>query len=253
MSSFSIALITLGFTVGGFLFGMLLRVRLPQHHLKDDSRDVVKSATGMIATLVALVIGLLVSSAKSSFDAVSTGLNQMGAKFSELDRRLARYGPETKPIRDYQHQSLATAIEKIWPKTNHKPVVMPTEDGGVTMEDLHDKISALTPMNDAQKERKADALQITNDLLQTRWLLVEQSQNDLPDAFVVILIFWLTVLFAGFGLLAPWNITSVFALLICSVSMAGAVFLILEMTTPLEGYIKVSSTPLVKALHTMGK
>ena len=99
MASLITALITLACLCAGTILGSLIRNRLPDHHLRDDSRDVIKMASGMIATLVALVIGLLVSSSKSTYDQASAGVTQIGAKAILLDRVLARYGPETKAIR----------------------------------------------------------------------------------------------------------------------------------------------------------
>ena len=99
MASLFTALITLACLCTGTILGSLIRSRLPDHHLRDDSRDVIKMASGMIATLVALVIGLLVSSSKSTYDQASAGVTQIGAKAIVLDRVLERYGPETKAIR----------------------------------------------------------------------------------------------------------------------------------------------------------
>src|SRR4051794_4090994 len=110
MASLVSALITLTSVCAGTMLGSLIRSRLPDHHLRDDSRDVVKTASGMIATLVALVIGLLVSSSKSTYDQASSGVTQIGAKMILLDRALARYGPETKVIRERIREAIATRL-----------------------------------------------------------------------------------------------------------------------------------------------
>jgi hypothetical protein len=100
-------------TFGGALVGMLLRATLPVHHLSSDSKDVVKLGTGLIATLSALVLGLLIASAKSSFDAQRTGFQQLSANLVMLDRALARYGPETKDAREALRQLVASAIDRL--------------------------------------------------------------------------------------------------------------------------------------------
>lgn len=90
-------------------------------------------------------------------------------------------------------------------------------------------------------------------MLQTRLLLVEQQQNELPSIFLVLLIFWLTGLFISFGLFAPRNGTVLAVLLICALSVSSAIFLVLEMNRPLDGFIKVSSAPLRKAVELISK
>lgn len=250
--SWTIAAITLLCISGGVLLSTLLRRLLPEHHLREDSMDAVKTATGIMGTLVALVIGLLVSSAKNSFDTTSAGLTQGGAKIITLDRILSRYGPQAQDARDRLRRSVAFGIEQIWPSDN-VTVDLNVFDEATGMDDVYDKIRNLTPQNESQHYLKSQAMQLAGDLMQSRWLLLEQSQNQLPTIFLVVLIFWLTVLFTGLSLLAPPNATAISALLVCALSMSGAVFLILELSHPLEGTIKVSSAPLQKAATVIGK
>ncbi|CAN5446865.1 hypothetical protein BH11PLA2_BH11PLA2_15510 [soil metagenome] len=248
MSSLIAASVILACMLVGLMLGSLFRRKLPDHHTKDDSRDTIKTATGTLATLVALIIGLLVSSAKSSFDAVSATITQSGAKIITLDRVLLRYGPETKPLREQLSRSVTGGIELIWPEDGRGKADVAGYEKGQGMEELCEQIRSLTPKNESQQFLKAQAQQLSFDLIQARWLPIEQSQNTLPPLFLAVLVFWLTVLYACFGLLAPRNVTAYLALAICALSMAGAVFLIMELNRPMDGTIKVSSAPLVKAL-----
>src|SRR5256885_7014657 len=116
MSSQTIFLISAGCIFGGALLGLLLHGLLPEHHLRDTSKDTVKVVAGMIATLAALVLGLLVGSAKSSFDATNTAITQSGAKIILLDRVLAAYGPETKDVREQLRRAVTAGIEMFWPE-----------------------------------------------------------------------------------------------------------------------------------------
>ena len=253
MSTLAIAGVVLGCTLGGLLLGGLLKYFLPDHHTRDDSKDVTKTAAGMMATLVALIIGLLVSSAKSTFDATTASLTQGGAKIITLDRVLARYGPDADAARALLRQSVAAGVERIWPAD---PAARPDMAGAAAatgMEDVFDKVRELAPKTDAQQYLKSQALSLSADLMQSRWMLVEQSQTEMPGVFLVVLTCWLSVLFAGFGLLAPRNLTAFTALAVCAASMAGAIFLILELSHPLDGAIKASSAPLHKALSVIGK
>ena len=253
MSSLVTAFVILACMLGGMLLGLRLRHVLPEHHTRDDSKDIVKTAAGMMATLVALIIGLLVSSAKSSFDATNASLTQGGAKIITLDHFLSRYGSEAKEVREHLRRVIATGIALIWPDNRTQRADLQEVAAATGMDDVYDEIRELSPQNDSQQYLKSQALQLSADLMQSRWLLVEQSQNDVPTVFLIVLTFWLTVLFAHFGLLAPRNLTSILALFVCAVSMSGAIFLILELNHPLEGTIKVSSAPLYKTLSLIGK
>ena len=252
MASLITALITLASLCAGTLLGSLIRSRLPDDHLRDDSRDVIKTASGMIATLVALVIGLLVSSSKSTYDQASAGVNQIGAKAILLDRVLERYGPETKAIRDRMREGIATNVEQLWPTGGGNPSLTAIEQT-TGMDDVHDLIMRLAPRDEAHRILRSNALATCIELAHSRWLIIEQAQTTLPAAFLAMLIFWLTVLFASLGLLAPRNATTGCCLFVSAVSMAGAIYLILEMNRPLDGAVQISPAPLHKALSVIGR
>ena len=253
MTSLTIGLISAGCVFGGVLLGMLLQKVLPEHHLDTPSKDTVKVGAGMLATLTALVLGLLVSSAKSSFDAVNAGIAQTGAKVLLVDHILADYGPETKEVREQLRHIVASVIERIWPAKKTGAGGLRALESGDAAKILQDKLRELTPRNDLQKSLLAQASQISSDVLQTRLLLLEGQQNTLPASFLVLLIFWLTGLFITFGLFAPRNGTVLAVLLICALSVSSAIFLVLEMDRPLDGFIKASNAPLRKAVELIGK
>jgi hypothetical protein len=253
MASPITALITLACLCAGTILGSQIRSRLPEHHLHDDSRDVLKMASGMIATLVALVIGLLVSSSKSTYDQASAGVTQIGARVILLDRLLERYGPETKAIRQRMSEGIAASVEQLWPTGRGLNPSLAAIEQKSGMDDVHDMIVQLAPHDEAHRVLRSQAISTCLDLAQSRWLIIEQAQTTLPTAFLAMLIFWLTVLFASLGLLAPRNATTWSCLFVCAVSMAGAIYLILELNRPLEGAVQISPAPLRKALSVIGK
>jgi hypothetical protein len=253
MSSLTIALTSAGCIFGGVLLGMFLRGLLPGHHLSSDSKDTVKLAAGMIATLSALVLGLLVSSAKSTFDTVGSEITQGAAKIILLDRTLANYGPATKDAREQLRRSTAAGIMAFWPEEKMAVPGITTFERANGMELVQAKLRELAPATEAQRQLLAQAQQTGGELLQFRWLLIEQMQSALPMPFLVMLLFWLTMLHMSFGLFAPRNATVILVLLLCALSVSGAVFLILEMNHPLSGMIKVSSAPMLKALEHLGQ
>jgi hypothetical protein len=253
MNSLTIGFISAGCIFGGVLLGMLLQKVLPEHHLDTPSKDTVKVGAGMLATLTALVLGLLVSSAKSSFDAVNAGIAQTGAKIILFDHILADYGPETKEVREQLRHTVASVIERIWPEQKGAVGGLRALESVDAAETLQAKLRELTPKNDLQKSLLAQASQISSDMLQARLLLMEGQQNTLPSSFLVLLIFWLTGLFISFGLFSPRNGTVLAVLLICALSVSSAIFLVLEMDRPLDGFIKASNAPLRKAVELIGK
>ena len=253
MNSLTIAAISAGCIFGGVLLGIMLHGVLPGHHLSNDSKDTVKLGAGMIATLSALVLGLLVSSAKSTFDTVGSEITQGAAKIILLDRVLASYGPATKDAREQLRRNVVDGIAAFWPEEKTAVSGMTTFERTKGMELVQAQLRELKPVDEAQRQLLAQAQQICGELLQFRWLLIEQMQNALPLPFLVMLVFWLTMLHLSFGLFAPRNATVIIVLLVCALSVSGAVFLILEMNHPLSGFIKVSSAPLLKALEHLGQ
>jgi hypothetical protein len=251
VSSITVSLIVLACVFGGALVGILLRATLPQHHLSAESKDIVKLGMGLVGTMAALVLGLLVASAKGSYDAQSAELTQLSANIALLDRVLANYGPETKEIRDLVRGAVVRILDQMWSKdaTRASPSA-PTSSGG---EILYDKIQKLSPKNDAQRALQSQALNIAMDAGKTRWLMYAQEATSVSMPLLVVLVLWLTVIFISFGLFAPFNATVVASLFISALSVSGAIFLILEMYTPYAGLVEISSAPLRAALAHLGQ
>jgi len=254
VSALIISLIAFACIFGGTLLGMFLRTILPGHHVSDDSKGAVMLGTGMIATMAALVLALLIASAKGNYDTMSSELRQASSRVILLDRVMAHYGPETNEARDLLRRSIASTIKRIWPEDNIEQAVAESTEGRVDIETIQDKLRQLSPRNDAQRWLQSRALEISIEIAEGRWLLIEQlGQRTLPMPFFVLMVFWLTIIFASFGLFSPRNATVITVLLICALSAAGSLFLIIELDTPYQGLIKVSSAPLRNALAHLGQ
>jgi hypothetical protein len=250
MSSIVISLIVLAFVFGGALLGMFLRVVLPKDHLSDDSMNVVKMGMGLVATMTALVLGLLISSAKASFDALSSEMTGTSSKVILLDRTLANYGPDAKEARDRLRSVVAKVIDRIEQKNTEdlRQLAAPTQE----VDALYDNIQALLPKDDRQRSLQAEALSILREIRQTRWLMYEQQSVSISMPMLIILVSWLTALFISFGLLAPANGTVITSLFVSALSVSGAILLILELYTPYHGLIKVGSATLHAAFTQLG-
>lgn len=250
MSPMTISWIVFAVVFGGAMVGMVLRALLPEHHLNQDSRDVVKLGTGLIGTIAALVLGLLIASAKSSFDTQKNALAQMAANVSLLDRILAHYGPEAKEAREKLRSAVTDMLDQIWPEDRSRTGQLAPPGAH---EDLYETIQALTPKGEGQSALKAAALKTTIDIGQGRWQLFAQKGSSIPIPFLIVLVFWLAMIFASFSLFVKPNATVVVTLLICALSVSGAIFLILELDRPFEGFMKISSEPLRAALERLGR
>jgi len=254
LSAEGISLVAFGCIFGGTVCGMVLRSILPEHHLSEESKEVVKLGAGMIATLAALVLGLMIASAKSNFDTMSSEIKQTGSKIILLDRTLAQYGPGAGEIRHLVKNTVVAVIEAVWPK---KKVVSPSErifQPGAGIEAIQKKVRLLNPADDRQRSIQSRALQLCSDIAEARWLLEEQwKQRSLPVPFLVMLIFWLTIIFTSFGLLSPRNATVAIVLFVCALSVSGSLFLIEELDRPYEGFIRLSGSPLENTLKFLGQ
>jgi len=239
-----VGMIVFACTLGGALIGNWLRTTLPEHHLNDESRDTVKLGIGLIATMTALVLGLVTASAKSSFDAVDTAVKHTAMDILTLDRLLARYGPETGEIRGALQHALASRIDMIWPQSSSRPAPLEPSVAASGVEGLADAIRGLTPGDDSQRSLQSRALDLAEALLQVRWLVFAGGGTSVPLPFLVVLLFWLTITFASFGLFAPRNAMVLAVLFVCAVSVGSAVFLILELDGPFDGLLRVSADPL---------
>jgi hypothetical protein len=250
-SSITISWIAFGFVFGGAVLGASLRTALPEPHLSSESKEAVRVAMGLVATMVALVLGSLTASAKSSYDTQNGELTEMSSKLVLLDRVLAHYGPESKEARDEVRNSGVRFLDQMELKdpTGASQLEPPTTDSEI----LYDKVQELSPKDDAQRSTRSQALNMVIALGQTRWLMYEQRINSVSMPLLVTLIFWLTALFASFGLFAPRNPTVFLTLVVSALSVSGAILLILEMYAPYAGLIRLSDTPLRAALAHLGR
>jgi hypothetical protein len=252
MSAWVVALVTFACVFGSALAAMELRRLLPEHHLREESKDLIRLVTGLMATLSALVLGLLIASAKSSYDSVNEVFKASAAKVILIDRTLAEYGPEAEDARKLLRNAFAARIDQLFPAEGSKATA---DDLKVraTVGVIELSVQALSPASERQRTLQARALQLSYEISQARWSAFEEVGTRTPPAMLVILVLWLAAMFASFGLFAPRNRTTVTALVIGALAVATSIFLIEEMGDPLGGVIKISSTPMRNALAQLGK
>jgi hypothetical protein len=243
------ALIVFGCLIAAVLSGRAIRSLLPDEHVTSDSRDAIKLAMGLVATMSALVLGLLVSSAKGSYDTQRTEVIQMASKIAFLGRLLEAYGPEASGVRAQLRDTVEASIQKMWPGQMRRPGDRNPDVAAGNL--AYAALQQLSPQNDMQTAIKSQAASMALDLAQTRSLLAAQSAPSVSHAMLAILVLWLVVIFLGFSVLAPPNVTSLLALMVSALAVSGAIFLILELDEPFGGLIGISSEPMLNALHQL--
>lgn len=252
MNTEIISLVILGCVVGAVLIGSVLRRILPEDHFSTDTKETVKLAMGLLATMAALLLGLLVASAKSSHDNARSEVIQMAAKVVFLDRVLTGYGPESAEVRAL----LRNAIEQLahhstqLPNVNTHVNLAPDPQAGNA---IYLAIQQLTPRDEMQRNLKAQATTLAVELGQHRTLLMAQSIPSISMPLLVVVVCWLVVIFAGFSVIAPRNVISTTALMVSALSAAAAIFLILELDRPFSGLLRISNQPVMNVLEHLGK
>ena len=253
MIAAAVSLVVASCVFGGSILAMYAARALPDSHLSADARDVIKVGMALIATLVALVLGLMIATAKGTYDAQSAGVRQLSANVLLLDRSLAEYGPEAQHPRDLLRQAAELMLQRLWPADGSAPVSLAPGEARSQMSEFLREVTRLSPQNETQQFLKTQALRITSDLAQARFQMYVQGTSELPLPFLVVVVLWLIVLFGGYGLIAARNATVMVFLLACTLSVAGAVFLIQELADPFQGLIRVSSVPLRDVITQLGR
>ena len=233
-------------TVGGIFLGSLLRDALPRHHLNKDTQDVVRLGVGLVATMAALVVGLLIAAAKNSFDTQSGQVRQITADVVLLDNLLAQYGPEAAPLRAEIRTAIPLFADRLWSEKASDATAR--YEPNVAVEKVYIEIQSLAPQNDLQRSLQARAISASTDIAQARFLLFTETGNSIPLPFLGVLALWLIIIFASFSLFSGLNATVFISLALFALSSSCAIFLILELGRPFTGLMMISSAPLRDAL-----
>src|SRR5258708_16461621 len=243
-----ISLVVLVMVLWGALVGMWVRRIWPKNHLTDQTKSVVSVWTGVVGTLTALVLGLLIAAASSSFNTKNEEVILIAADTIRVDRLLRRYGPEAESLRELLRRYTAVKIRDLFAEGTTK---LPSSENPrplARLEDLQDGLGALDASNPDQRWLQSQALQLVSVIMGARWLLAEQNTIGIEVPLLVLVVFWLSLLFLSFGLFAPRNATAILALFLCALAVAGAIEMMQELNSPFQGIIRISSKPMKDAL-----
>jgi hypothetical protein len=257
MNSIESATLTFVLIFGAASAGFIFQKRLPSHHLSDQSKAAAHLGAGLIATLAALILGLLVSSTKGSYDQTGSLVNEIAASFEHADRLLANYGAEAVPLRGLLRQSLETAHSLVWPEESglgKNATLNDPSSSKMVLESVYNGICLLKPSNPNQQQLQTDSIHLIDDIIQKRWLLQEIVYGGgISSILLVIPVLFVAFITFVYALYAPRNTTVVAAMLSSSICIAISIFLISELASPLKGVLKISSKPVHVALQHMGK
>jgi hypothetical protein len=243
-----ISLVVLVIVFCSALLGMLVSRILPQNHLTDQTKSVVTGSMGVVGTLTALVLGLLIAAAASSFYTKNQEVVLIAADVIRLDRQLRRYGPEAEGLRDLLRRYTAMKIQDLFPEGTTKLPSLQNPRTVALLEELQDRVVAFDASNPNQRWLQSQALQLVSAIAGARWLLAEQSTIGIAIPLLMLVVFWLSLLFLSFGLFAPRNATAILALFLCALAVAGAIEMTQDLNAPFRGIIRISSKPMKDAL-----
>lgn len=251
MSHLTIALVSFAGIFGGALLGFFAARRLPGHHLNNETQTAVTVSVAVIGTLAALVLGLMITAANGSFTKRSEEVRELSLQLIRMDRNLRRYGPEAQDVRVSLRAWATAKIQQLFPEETKEA---PTSDQTIEMlEGVQDGLMALKPKDDRQEHLRALCLTLSSTMIQARWGLETHAGHSIPIPFLVLLIFWLAIVFASFGLFAPSNSTTMAALFLCAMAVAGGILLIEDLDNPVGGFVRLPADAMKRALTEISR
>ena len=236
--------------LAGAFAGLWARQRLPAQHLSDETKSLVSVSMAVVGTIAALVLGLLISNANTSFIARSSEVTALSADILRLDQMLRLYGPETNPARGKLLQFAERKTNDLFPDSA-TDVRVDNESTYEVLQQVEYLMLELQPPDDRHRWFLQQGLAHASKIGNTHWLLGQEAGQGTPKVFVALVVFWLTLLFASFGLFAPRNVISVLVLVLCALAVAGAVEMVLELEQPFGGVLHISQQPMRHAISAM--
>jgi len=239
--------LALAYLLTAVWFGMWFRRSTPVHDLSPDTRDIVKQAMGLVVTMSALVLGLLVESTRSVYDRNRTRMMETVAKFSLLHRMLTIYGPQAAEVRGKLQALMEEVKRRMW--SDDADIRAGSKLTTQIGDEFYVAVLRLEAHDDAERALKAEAVSLANEIAQVRSLMQAESLPSISKPMLIMLVHWLVMIFFSTSLIAPPSSTANFALIASALCVAGAIFLILELDRPFNGFLRISSEPMVKVLR----
>jgi hypothetical protein len=249
MHALAVSSLVFALVFAGSLAGMTIRRAVPETHFTPEAKDTIRLAIGLVVTMTGLVLGMLVSSAKTFYDGEKNQVAEMSSQIILMNDMLAAYGPETKQARIEALGFVEDAADRIWPK--EKSALFQLRPANHS-EDFYKEVQSLVPKNDTQASDKAQLLSLNMSLKKGYWLMYLQTvQTPIPTPLLGVVTSWLVAIFISFGMFAPRNLTVMATLIICAMAVSAAIFIILSMYAPFSGILRISPAAVRDAVHQM--
>jgi len=245
-----IGLVVFAAILAGAFAGAKVQAYLPKHHLTDETKNLVNVSTAVLATISALVLGLLISNANTSFTRLGGEVTTLSAEILRLDHILIRYGNDAEPARHLLLEFTEHKAADLFPDSPAN-LYLRNPSTYELLQRLEDALLALKPASARDQWWLSQAMLLAAKIGDSTWLLAQQVGQGTPKAFVALLVFWLALLFASFGLFAPPNLTSAVTLTLCALAVAGAVAMILELEQGFGSLVHISPEPMSQALRNL--
>jgi hypothetical protein len=253
MDHYVFSVVVLVLILASAAIGSHVRAKLADHHFSEDSLAAMRIAVGLVATLSALVLSLLISSGKSSLDLVNTALQHNSVAMIQLDRTLSEFGPSTDDLRKEIKSDYAHWINFLFSDEMGKTAEAESRDILERTYAIQGRIFALHPASPVEEKLRDHAMQLWDDIFAGRWLALEHRRGLIPTPLIAVLVGWLTVIFGIFGFSAPRNWSMCVVFLLCALSATTAVYVVIDLDTPFRGMVNVSNAPMIDALKFIGR
>ena len=261
MSQIALTMLIIALMLGSALSGSYLYRLLSERHRSQATMDFVRTIAGLLTTFTALILGLLLNEVNSNFNKAENDLRSYGSTFISLSSDLDVFGSQGKPVRSLLEQYLRSVIIETWPeekrpsgeyveaKASPQDGEVDAENLGALLKDARTKIQHLEVRSEDERAEQMGCLSRMAAIMDERWKLVSEAHATLSSPLITMMVLWLMIVFASFGVTAPRHIFSAVWIAIIALSSGGAVFTILELDGPLDGVVRVSSEPLRHALY----
>lgn len=240
-------------TFGGALLGFLLKRIVPERHTDEATEGHVKVVLGMLSTLTSVVLGFVTAEAKNSFDNAAKIVSDAAVRVVSIDRVLADFGEEANAIRGRIKQEAQRWADRINSPAGDRNVDLGVVKRGEELEDLVTGIKALKPSSDHLAQEQARAIDLATEIMHDRWLLTTDRAASTPTVFLLVVLAWLGLEFFIFGLFASPTPPVVLATFLGAVTVASAMFLVLDLEAPTSGVMRVSTKSLERAIAILGQ
>jgi hypothetical protein len=248
LNGYTLAALVFVLVFGGAAFGLLMQAVLSESFTTGGSRDMAGAVVGLLTLLLALVLGLLIWTAFGVLSTQKASIQTLAVSVLKLDEALRDYGPDAADGRSLLRQTVKKSIGQMWDGERVDGAVTNYVNALSSAEDLQTYLGKLEATTDAQRTAKANAVQSTNAIGQTRLQMALALTDPISYSLIAIVLAWAVILFFGYGLLAKGTFMAYATAAVGALAIASAIYSIDDLSNPYSGLFVVSPAPIVNVL-----